>query len=258
MPRIGALSTLGRLRARRGDPGASELLDEALALAVPTETLLNLGPVALARAEAALLAGDPERLAAETQPVFEEAVERRFRPLAGELAAWRRRAGVDERTPPWLPAPWSHELAGEHEQAADFWAQLGCRYEAALAVAWADDDALLLRALGDLRRLGAIPAATVVTGRLRAHGVRGIPRGPRPATRRNPAGLTARELEVMRLLAEGHTNSAIAERLYVSPRTVDHHVSSLLRKLGTRTRGEAVAAARRVGLVEDRQALLPN
>src|SRR5439155_19992238 len=64
LPRIGALATLGRLRARRGDPGAAALLDEALALATPTETLLNRGPVAIARAEAALLAGDVERVAA--------------------------------------------------------------------------------------------------------------------------------------------------------------------------------------------------
>ncbi|HEU5211900.1 MAG TPA: AAA family ATPase [Gaiellaceae bacterium] len=251
-PRIGALSTLGRLRARRGDPGASALLDEALALAEPTGTLLNLGPVALARAEAALLAGDPERLAAETQPVFDEAVERRVAPVAGALAVWRRRAGVDEPTPPWVPAPFSLELAGDRERAAGAWARLGCRYEAALTLAWANDDVLLLRALEDLQGLGAAAAARLVARRLRERGVRGLPRGPRPATRDNPAGLTGRELEVLRLLADGHTNPTIAERLYLSPRTVDRHVSSLLGKLDARTRGQAVAAARRLGLVEDR------
>ena len=251
-PRIGALSTLGRLRARLGDPGAFAPLDEALALAEPTETVLNLGPVALARAEAALLAGDPERLVTETQTVFEEAVKRRVAPVAGGLAVWRLRAGVDEPIPSWLRAPFSFELAGNREQAAEAWARLGCRYEAALALAWADDDALLLRALENLQGLGAAAAARLVARRLRERGVRGLPRGPRPATRANPAGLTARELEVLRLLTEGHTNPTIAERLYVSPRTVDRHVSSLLGKLDTRTRGQAVAAARRLGLVEDR------
>jgi DNA-binding CsgD family transcriptional regulator/tetratricopeptide (TPR) repeat protein len=251
-PRIRALSTLGRLRARRGDPGASALLDEALALAEPTETLLNLGPVAIARAEAALLAGDRERLAAETQPVYDEAVKRRFAPVAGELAVWRRRAGVDEPTPSWLRAPFSLELAGNREEAADAWARVGARYESALALAWADDDSLLLRALEDLQQLDAAPAARLVARRLRERGVRGLPRGPRPATRENPAGLTARELEVVRLLAEGHTNQTIAERLCVSPRTVDRHVSSLLRKLDAGTRGQAVSGARRLGLVEDR------
>jgi DNA-binding CsgD family transcriptional regulator len=89
-----------------------------------------------------------------------------------------------------------------------------------------------------------------VARRLRERGVRSVPRGPRPATRDTPAGLTARELDVLRLLADGHTNADIAQRLYISTRTVDHHVSSLLGKLGTRTRGGAVAEARRLGLLE--------
>jgi DNA-binding CsgD family transcriptional regulator len=251
-PRIGALATLGRLRAKRGDPEARALLDEALALAQSTETLQNLGPVAIARAEEAVLAGDLNRLAVETEPVLKEAVERRHRPFAGELAVWRRRAGIDEDIPLQLSEPYSFVLAGKPEQAGDFWTELGCRYEAALAFAWADDNALVLRALGDLQELGALGAARLVTQRLRERGVRGIPRGPRPSTRANPAGLTARELDVLRLLADGHTNQAIAELLYLSPRTIDHHVSSLLRKLDLRTRGEAAAEARRLGLVEDR------
>jgi DNA-binding CsgD family transcriptional regulator len=252
LPRICALATLGRLRARRGDPDGTALLDEALALATPTETLLNRGPVAIARAEAALIAGDFERLAAETQPVFEETVKRGDSFVAGELAVWRRRAGIEEAPPSGLSKPRALELSGELEEAADFWTQRGCRYEAALALAWADDDTLVLRALGDLQELGAVATARLVTRRLRERGVRGLPRGPRPSTRDNPAGLTARELDVLRLLADGLTNAEIAERLYLSPRTVDHHVSSLLRKLGARTRGEAAAAARRLGLAEDR------
>jgi DNA-binding CsgD family transcriptional regulator len=252
-PRIDALATLGRLRARRGDPGASALLDEALALAEPTLTLLNLGPVTLARAEAAALAGELETFVVETQPIFTEAIERGFAYFAGELAAWRRRAGHDEPPPPLrLPEPRALELAGHPEKAADLWTQLGCRYEAALALAWADDDTLLMRAHGSLQQLGARAAARVVARRLRERGVRGLPRGPRAATRDNPAGLTTRELEVLQLLADGQTNPTIAERLYLSPRTIDHHVSSLLRKLDSHTRGEAVAEARRYGLVEAR------
>jgi DNA-binding NarL/FixJ family response regulator len=76
-----------------------------------------------------------------------------------------------------------------------------------------------------------------------------VPRGPRPKTSANPAGLTARELEVLELLAEGLPNAEIAERLVVSPRTVDHHVSAILRKLDVRTRGEAGAQAARRGLI---------
>jgi DNA-binding NarL/FixJ family response regulator len=85
--------------------------------------------------------------------------------------------------------------------------------------------------------------------RLRSGGARRIPRGPRPQTRANPAGLTGRELEVLALLAENLRNAQIADRLVVSEKTVDHHVSAILRKLDVRSRGEAVAAADRTGLV---------
>ncbi|MGB8875790.1 MAG: LuxR C-terminal-related transcriptional regulator, partial [Solirubrobacteraceae bacterium] len=55
-------------------------------------------------------------------------------------------------------------------------------------------------------------------------------------------------LEVLPLLAEGLRNAEIADRLIVSPKTVDHHVSSILRKLDVRTRGQVAAAAARLGL----------
>jgi DNA-binding NarL/FixJ family response regulator len=88
-----------------------------------------------------------------------------------------------------------------------------------------------------------------VARRLRELGERGLPRGPRPKTRANPAGLTARELEVLRLVTEGLRNAQIAERLVLSEKTVDHHVSAILRKLDVRSRGEATAEAARLGLL---------
>jgi DNA-binding NarL/FixJ family response regulator len=151
-----------------------------------------------------------------------------------------------------VPEPWSLELAGRPREAAARWQELGCVVESALALAQADDERSLRHAHDTLRALGAPAAAAVVARRLRERGVRGVPRGPRPATRRNGALLTARELDVLRLLAEGLRNVAIAERLHLSPRTVDSHVSALLRKLDVGTRGEAVAAARRLAVLEDR------
>ena len=133
-------------------------------------------------------------------------------------------------------------------QAAEHWRKIGCPYEEALALADADQEEPLRQAYDELQALGARPMAAIVARKLRERGARGVPRGPRVGTRKNPAGLTARELEVLGLLTEGLRNTEIAKRLVLSEKTVDHHVSAILRKLDARTRGEAVVQAGRFGL----------
>jgi DNA-binding CsgD family transcriptional regulator/tetratricopeptide (TPR) repeat protein len=251
-PRILSLVVLALVRARRGDPEVWPLLDEAWALAEPTGELPRIGPVALARAEAAWLEGRAQVIDAETDAALDLARRRRARWFAGELACWRRRVGLDGAAGVDVAEPCALELAGDHVAAADAWARLGCPYESALALAHADDGEAVRRAHDELQALGALPAAVIVARRLRERGVRGLPRGPRPATRANAAGLTARELEVLALVASGLHNSEIAERLVLSPKTVDHHVSAILRKLGVRTRGQAAAEAARLDLVAAR------
>ena len=248
-PRIGALVVLGLLRARRGDPGQWSALEEAWALAEPTGELPRLGPVAAAKAEAAWLDGDRDAVDDATEGALGLAVERKAPWLAGELAVWRRRAGLDGEIPLETAGPYALELAGDGRAASALWLQLGCRYEAALALSQADDEAELRRSIAELHALGAPAAAAVVARRLRRRGARGIPRGPRQATRHNPASLTQRELEVLALIAEGLRNAEVAQRLFLSRKTVGHHVSAILRKLGVRTRAEASAEAGRLGIL---------
>jgi len=249
MPRSLASTVLGLVRARRGDPGPAELIDEADRLSRGTGELPRIAPVAAARAEIAWLHGRVETVERDTAAALELAVRIKATWIAGELLVWRRRAGLADAPVAALPEPHALELAGRAEEAAIARAVLGCPYDAALALAQSDDEASLRRAHDDLRALNAPAAVAVVARKLRARGARGIPRGPRAHTRDNAAHLTAREVDVVRLLAEGLRNAAIAERLFVSPRTVDHHVSSVLRKLGVTSRGEAVAVAARAGLL---------
>ena len=242
-PRILALVVLGLVRARRGDPGQWAPLQEAWALAEPTRELPRLAPVAAARAEAAWLEGDRHAVAEATEDVLPLALERKWGLLAGDLVVWRRRAGLDYELPADVAELYALQLAGEWTRAAERWRELGCPYEAALALADADEEAPLRRALDELERLGARPAADVVARRLRELGVRRLPRRPRRATAANPAGLTARELEVLGLLAGDLRNAEIAARLHISEHTVDHHVSAILTKLDVRSRREAARVA---------------
>jgi DNA-binding CsgD family transcriptional regulator len=235
---------LGRLRARRGDPGVQEALDQALELALPGGHLQRLGHVRSARAEAAWLAGDPERAAAEARAAYPLALEKRHLWFAAELAYWQQQAGALDEAPDWIAEPYRLQLADDPRRAAEAWHARGCPYEAARALAASSDEESLLLALAELDRLGARPAATQLRRRL------GL-RGPRDATRANPAGLTARELDVLRLVATGKRNTDVAAELVLSPRTVDHHVSAILRKLGVHTRGEAAAAASKLGVLQD-------
>ena len=245
---VSALTVLGRLRARRGDSGQWEVLDRALELAEGTGELSRLAPVAAARAEAAWLEGRDEAALEATNAAWDVALRHSDTWLTGELAEWRRRAGWEGDPPTAVDEPYALALAGDWPGAAALWTELGCPYQAALAAAEGEDAADSREALETLHGLGASATARLVARRMREQGARGLPRGPRPQTSRNPGQLTAREVEVLGLVAEGLRNAEIAERLVVSVRTVDHHVSAILRKLDLGSRGQAAAAAAELGL----------
>jgi DNA-binding CsgD family transcriptional regulator len=196
-------------------------------------------PQAPARVEAAFLRGNVAGAAGIAREVLGDALASGERWCAGALACWLRRAGepamVDlDRVAP----PHRHELEGDARGAADAWAALGCRYEQGLALFFADDTAAVQDALAIFAALGAKPASGLARQKLRARGVHELPRGRYAAARGDPQGLTARERTVFELLRKGLSNRAIADHLRRSERTVEHHVSSLLAKLGAASRAD--------------------
>jgi DNA-binding CsgD family transcriptional regulator len=249
MPQVVGLSVIGLVRARRGDPDVWEPLDEAWRLARDTGELQRIEPIAAARAEAFWLSGSNDEIQPATDLALELATSSGAGWVVGEMLGWQRRAGIDVQPPAELPSPYAAQLAGASRLAADQWRRMSSPYEAALALADSAEEADLRQAFHDLNDLGASAASSVVRNQLRARGSRNLPRGPRSATRANPANVTARELEVLQLVAAGLSNQAIAARLTLSRRTVDHHVGSILRKLQVASRGAAAEAADRLHLL---------
>lgn len=243
---VTALAVLGRLRSRRGDPDVWGPLDRALELAQETGHLQRLWPVAAARAEAAWLAGDVRAEVPLLQQVQALAAELDYPWAREELDFWLWRAGQVDTGPTRSATPFSLQQQGRWRQARAAWAELGCPYEEATALAHSADETHLRQALAIFTRLEAGPAMRIVTEQLRAAGAR-VPRGPNQATKTNPKGLTDRELEVLQLLVTGASNREIAAALHISLKTTGHHVSHILTKLGARSRVQAVAIATGAG-----------
>ena len=248
--RMMALIAIGRVRTRRGDPEAWSALDEALTLAHASGTLQRVAPVRAARAELAWLEGDLERCTSEARAAFELALGKRHPWFVGELAYWRWKAGDLQDAPDVAAEPFRWQIEGRWQAAAQAWADRLCPYEQARALAESEEASALVAAADTFQELGARPALERLAARSDAVDAPPEPRGPRPSTRGNPAGLTNRQVDVLRLVAEGLTNAEIAERLIRSEKTVEHHVSAILAKLDVRNRTEAAQRAAELELVE--------
>jgi ATP/maltotriose-dependent transcriptional regulator MalT len=239
--RIMALVAIGRLRARRGDPGVAEALDEALVLANQTGHLQRLGPVYTACAEAAWLAGNHVQTLVETQAIYNQAVSKRHPWLTGELGFWRWRAGEQTPLPPWTAQPFAMQIKGEWRRAANEWEQLGCPYERAMALMDGDEAARRL-ALSIFEYLGAQPAVEKVHNILR-------PVPQRQLEREKFGGLSEREREVAVLIAQGKSNRQIAETMTVGVKTIETYVTRILNKLGFDSRVQIATWAVEKGLI---------
>jgi DNA-binding CsgD family transcriptional regulator len=249
------LIAVGALRGRQGREDVDRCLERARALAGDHPELDTVSPVTPALVEQAVLSGEVDRARDMASAALGQATGAWER---GGLWFWARQAGADPAVPASLPEP--HALLQGHDWGASaaWWQARGCRYERAMTLSLSGDGDALREAVRLLDELDARAAAALVRRRLRVLGMGSIPRGPRESTRSNAAGLTEREHEVLSLVAEGLGNAAIARRLFLSPKTVERHVSAVLRKLDVEDRTAAVAAARRRGAIDQDAESVPG
>ena len=238
--RIGASTVIARVAVRRNNPEATDLLARARAEADPTHSLQRLWPVVAGECEARWRAqGDAP---AGLEQLFDDAVGAEHPWAVGELGWWLVRFDLIRASDDRLriaAAPFAAAIRGDFANAAESWGSLGCPYEQALANGETREHDRLADGIRELDRLGARSDADVLAARLRSLG--GRTRRARRATASLPAGLTAREMEVLEVLRSGATDAEIATQLHISTKTAGHHVSSILGKLGVDSRREAAA-----------------
>jgi DNA-binding CsgD family transcriptional regulator len=246
---IVANTLLGRIEARTGQPEAKSHLFEGWELATQAGEIQRTGTSGAGLAEYAWIGGALDRgMFLRLREVLAICMEREPTWMGGELAFWLYLIGEIDRMPDGVAEPYLLSGAGKWEEAASFWDERGIPYDRAVALSQGSNESKI-EALAIFDGLGATPVASRLRAELTAAGVPAVPRGPTRATRENPFGLTPRQMDVLKLIAENMTNADIADMLFVSNRTVDHHVSAILGKLGAGTRSEAVAAARQAGVL---------
>lgn len=246
---IVASSLLGKLLARQGHADAKYYLLRGWELAVQADEIQRTGPAGATLAEYLWLGGTLDRsIIPRLRDALAECFERDSPWLGGELAFWLYLGGHIEEYPDQGADPYRWAAGGQWEKAAELWKERGIPYDRAIALSLGDNHAKV-EALTILEDLGAAVVAGRLRSQLMADGVTGLPRGPIRATRSNKVGLTPRQMDVLELLAGDLTNAEIADRLFLSTRTVDHHVSAILLKLAARSRSDAVSAAQKAGVL---------
>jgi DNA-binding CsgD family transcriptional regulator/tetratricopeptide (TPR) repeat protein len=246
VPRLLAETVVCELAVRRGDPDAPQRLADLVENAERAAELQRIVPALALAIEWSLTHGGPlprERL---RRLIDEMGWEERPGCDEVQAAAWAAVAGLEVPWDGWASPPYAAMRRRDWAAAADAFGAIGWDHDRALMLSLCDDEASLAEALAIARRLGAAPLAERATRRMRRLGM-AVPRGPRAATRGNPAGLTARQVEVLALLVDGLTNAEIAERLVISPRTAEHHVAAVLDKLGAANRQDAARRAAELG-----------
>jgi DNA-binding CsgD family transcriptional regulator len=240
MDKLMPITVIGLIRARRNDPGAFQLLDEANDMVYDTGELMKLIKLKAARAEAFWLKNELQNNIEELNTAY-NLVKYSNNPWAiGEIAFWLWMGGRLPEIQECIAEPFLLQIKGKWSAAAEIWEKLKCPYEHALALSDGNEQAMK-KAVEIFDKLGASAASQLIKQKMRKSGIKNIPKGPRQSTKENPSGLTGRQMEILDLVANGLSNSEIGNKLYISNRTVENHISTIFSKLNIHTRTEAAA-----------------
>lgn len=236
------------IRARRNDPGAWQLLEKTFELAVRMGENEKIVSSAASRAEYFWLQNKLTFSVDELELVYNKVIKSDNPWTVGEIAFWLWKAGCDIDVTENIAEPYLLQIKGRWKEASELWRKLHCPYEEALALSDGDEKAKK-KSIEIFNRLGAVAASRLIKQKMRESGIKSIPRGARKTTKDNPSGLTERQMEVLNLVSKGLSNNEIGDKLYISPKTVDHHISAILGKLNLHSRTEAASFARSNGII---------
>jgi len=247
--KIGALLVAATIKMRKGDADVLPLLQEAKTKAVQTMELQRIIPALVALLEYEWITG--------TQYLEKETLDNTIQMMQhmgnvyenSEFDFWLQKARKERTSLAQYHE--AYQLTTEHQiqLAVDFWERAGCPYQLAMSL-FEGNEEQKRKSISIVQRLGALAVYEKLKFQMRSSGIKSIPRGLRKTTQSNPAQLTERELDILQLLNKGLQNKEIAAQLFISAKTVDHHISSILFKLDAKTRTKAVQEAIRLEILK--------
>ncbi|MEO6356958.1 MAG: AAA family ATPase [Ferruginibacter sp.] len=247
--KINALIVVAKINMRTGNTDPLSLLLDAETKAFETMELQRIIPSIIALLEYEWLTGKACIKTENLNWIIDKIEQSIYSFENSEFAFWLKKARKQHLKLKEMYEGYDVSNVKMALKAAAIWNESNCLYQQALSLSEGDEDdkknALLI-----FQQLGANAVCNKIKMEMRAIGIKKIPRGLRESTKTNPAQLTNRELDVLQLLQKAVQNKEIAETLFISPKTVDHHISSILFKLDVNTRSKAVTEAIRLGILK--------